>query len=577
MGKVYINPPSLPSSIRGDGRYVLTVLKDFVNTVSQQVNYINGYVSNEIDTTVKIPKYFYLNFDSSGLEFSWSSVDQDNFSHYELRLNTNVGSSIGLLSNTTDVKSSPRLLSRTGTVYLYVVLTNGDYSTPFKLDYAKPIPSSPEHIAVSKTEEGTIIFFDAIPSDCIGAFVYINGMKYESLSNTFLYTGESIISDVLVCYYDSFGSGESVDAYFDPPLVRNFLVERNDSFLHFYWDNTSLYNCKYVIRRNAILDWDSAEFVGECKTNSFNCVFPNNGTFYFMIKVFDEHGNTSDQCSYVTLDTVSDIHRNIVLEINKSPDFEGSLQKLVYDSSAQALVLPPSVLSGQFYFSVFLPQKYRARNWIDFNSFSYSQSDLIWESSDFLWDSEEGAHSWVGGVSTVSPVVRSEIAVYLGKEADCVDGVTFNNTLNTFNAVSPYSYSDITYDSCLFSDGAVFDCLDFAGYNIALPREFSLVFCVKSTVLESGVLMSFFNDTSNLRLSYYSNLNKFVLKASTGETVSLTFVPKVGDILFFGISSFSSSLKLVISDLNGNVVSSFTTFTSVAYTKFIVGNKVEVI
>lgn len=576
MGKVFINPPSLPSTIRGDGRYVLTVLKDFVDTVSNQVNYINGFLPNETDETIAVPKYFYLSFSSNGHEFSWSSVDQVNFDHYELRLNKSVGSSTGLLASTNELKVSPPLANRSGTVYLYVVLTSGDYSSPYKLEYVKAIPSAPEHIAVSKTDEGTLIFFDAIPTNCIGAYVYVNGTRYVSYSNTFLYSGAAIVSDVLVCYFDSFGSGEFIDAYFDPPLVQGFFVERNSSFLHFYWDNVSLYNCKYVIRRNTILDWDSADFVGEVYTNSFNCIFPNNGSYYFLIKAYDEHGNTSDEASYIVLDTVPDIHRNIIIENKENPNFSGCLHNLNYNKSAEALILPAGYTSGNYTFSISLPQKYRARNWIDYNSFSYSKFDMIWADANFTWDSEKGGYSWLGSVSDAVSVVRSEIATYIGIEEDCLDGISFDNFLDTFNKVEPFSSSSVSYSPCFFGDGANVTGFDYITYKFNLPKDFSLVFCIKAVDLTSGVLFFFTNGSNWLRLTYYSSSSSFVLSSSSGEIVRVVFNCSVSDILFFGISSFGSVLKLLVSNSDGVVSSGFCNFTPVAYTSFSFGNNIEV-
>lgn len=576
MGKVYINPPTLPASIRGDGRYVMTLLKDFVDTVSEQVNYINGYTPATSDDSIPVPKYFYLTFSRAGFEFSWSPVDVDNFDHYELRLNKSVGSVIGLLSSTTSVKDSPKLLNRTGIVYLYVVLKDESFSNPCTINYTKAVPAAPNKIAVSKTDEGTLVFFDAVPSDCIGAVVYINGVKYETLESPFLYSGGGVVSDVLIAYYDSFGSGDLVDAYFDPPLVSGFMVERNDCYLHFYWDNTSLYNAKYVIKRGSDLNWDTAELVCEVYTNTYNCIFPNDGAYYFMIKVYDEHGNTSDDASYVSLETVPDIYRNVIVENIQAPLFSGMCHGFVYDDENDSIVLPAGVESGSYYFSSVLPQEYRARNWIDANVFSFSSSDMIWDEADFTWDSHRGEYTWAGLPSDVSPKIKTEIASYVGVEPNCVDMIGFDKTAISSNGVIPNS-SHIDYEPSLFTYGAVVTGFDYLTYSINIPANFSVAFCVNSNDISTGAICGFYGLSGYVVLSYSAKSKAFVLNGSSCETVKVVVDYKPNEFMFFGICQFNNSVKLFIKPSSGTGVCSFGTAEMVSYSKFVIGNKYEVI
>lgn len=576
MGKVYINPPTLPASIRGDGRYVMTLLKDFVDTVSEQVNYINGYTPATSDYSIPVPKYFYLTFSRAGFEFSWSPVDVDNFDHYELRLNKSVGSAIGLLSSTTSVKDSPKLLNRTGIVYLYVVLKDESFSNPCTINYSKAVPAAPNKIAVSKTDEGTLVFFDAVPSDCIGAVVYINGVKYETLESPFLYSGGAVVSDVLIAYYDSFGSGDIVDAYFDPPLVSGFMVERNDCYLHFYWDNSALYNAKYVIKRGSDLNWDTAELVCEVYTNTYNCIFPNDGSYYFMIKVYDEHGNASDDASYVSLETVPDIYRNVIVENNQAPSFNGVSHGFVYDDENDSIVLPAGVERGSYYFNSVLPQEYRARNWIDANVFSFSSSDMIWDEADFAWESQRGDYTWAGLPISVSPKVKTEIASYIGSEPNCVDMIGFDNSTTSLNGVVPDS-SSINYKPSFFTNGAVITGLDYLTYSLSIPANFSICFCANVNDISSGIICGFYGLAGNISLSYSSKCKSFVLSGSSCDTVRVVVDYSLNDVLFFGICQFNNSIKLFIKSASGSSGFSFGSAETIAYSKFIVGNKYEVI
>lgn len=575
MGKVYINPPNLPTSIRGDGRYLMTLLNNFVSSVSDQVNYINGYVTTTSVSSIPVPKYFYLEFNNSGLEFSWSAVDVDNFDHYELRLNTQVGNNIGLLAKTTDLKCSPALENRTGTAYLYVVLKSGDYSNPYKLNYSKAIPAAPQNVAVSKVEEGTLIFFDSIPSDCMGAVVYINNIPFETLSSTFLYTGGATVSDVLVSYYDSFGCGDTIDAYFDPPLINNFFVERNDCHLHFYWDAVSLYNAHYIIKRNTSNDWDTGEIVCDVATTTYNCIFPNVGSYYFMIKVFDEHGNTSDECTFVTLDTVPDIQRNVIIENYQHPKFLGVKNNLTYDSSTGSLVLPQNVISGFYCFNSVLPQQYRARNWIDYNVFSFSEFNCTWGEADFDWESEKAGYTWTGALSSSAALVRSEIAPYIGADPNVFDHISFDNTLISSNGVVP-SYKSISYSPSYFTDGALISCFSYVRYSISLPLEFSCVFSAKVVDIASGLLLSFTGNSGSMSLSYSYSTKSFVFSYTGSDDLSVSVPFFKNDILYFGISQFDNTLKLLVKPSSGSASIKFCSITPVQFTTFTVGKKIEV-
>ena len=582
--KVFVNPPNLPSSISGSGRHVMTLLKQFVGEVAEQVNLLNGYVANVTDNTLPVPSYFYLTFNNKGHEFEWDSVLFEGFDHYELRTDSNTGSPDGLLVSTTELKSTVPLFNRSGTIYLYVVTTNNVYSNPVTLSYTKAFPIAPYDIAVSRTDEGTLIFFAPLPLDCTGANIYINQQRFSTTTNSFLYTGSEIVSDILIAYFDGFGEGDFCDIYFDPPVVQNFIVERNDCYLDFKWDNVSLYNVRYVIRKGISDVWEDAEIIGEILTNSFRYVFPNDGNYYFLIKAYDEHGNCSATASYVILETVPDIFRNVLLVQQEAPAFVGSSVNLSFDDANDAIYLPSGQFFGEYYSSVSLPQKYRARNWIDYNVYSYSGVGYTWSDFAFSWDSGKGALSWSGELSNNTSVVKNEIALKVGLPVNTMDAISFNNTLVSENSVSPVDNTNISYGDCYFTDGLVVKPTDGVLYNLDIPQDFSCVFTARPLAdwdadeLYSGSFLKFIGDGVWLEVKYDDNSKAFILNDHLGNSLSASLSVDINDIIFIGISQASSIRKFfvkskVASDLGYN----FGSFVSQKYNSLFLGNSVGVL
>lgn len=578
--RVYINPPSLPSSVSGDGRHVMTLLKKFVNEVAEQVNVINGYSVDSEDSSIPVPKYFYLQFNNIGYEFSWTTIDYADFDHYELRLNRNTGSRLGLLTSTTEIKAAPSLTSRAGTIYLYVVNTSGEYSSPVILNYSKSLPISPEDVAVSKTDEGTLIFFSGIPNDCLGAVIYINGIEYRTTTNSFLYSGIASVADVIVAYYDSFGVGESSDIYFDPPLVKGFIVERNDCYLDFRWQNVNLYNARYVIKQHDSINWDAGQVIAEVKTNSFRYVFPNDGTFVFMIKVFDQHGNSSDDCTYVTLETVPDIYRNVVLLDSQAPDFTGSSFNLERNSVNGTIKLPKGKSSGVYFSHISLPQKYRARNWVDYNQYSYSDSKRTWDECIFPWSSSSAEFSWAGDMAENSSSVKNEISTYVGVPSNLVDYISFDNSLKSYAGTNPVSVIGESYDSCYFTNGFVVTPFSSTIYNISLPENFSLLFVARfnSATQNSGKFLELLGIGCQLCLLYDFNDRRFVLSDYNADNANVQFDFSEKDVLFFCLTCYNGVKKLFIrSMISDKISSSFSVFNGGTFNEIKVGNNVEVL
>lgn len=237
--KELIEAPQLPHVVQGDGRYVMSLLNEFLKSMAAQVNLANGFSAEEIKPEAgkyPTPRNFYLTFNRIGGVLTWNHIaDISNLAYYELRTDKNVGKNVGLLERTIDTTSYKLPVNYAATVYLFAVSKDAEASAPAELNYTKARPDAPKDIAVTKNNEGSLITFLDIPSNCIGANIYIAGQQFQTLTNIYLHKGNTDIEKVEVAYYDQFGEGERGYLYLVLPDVTGLLVERNGAELDFYW------------------------------------------------------------------------------------------------------------------------------------------------------------------------------------------------------------------------------------------------------------------------------------------------------------------------------------------------------
>ena len=192
--KKVLHTPTLPTAIQGDGRYLLSLLRSFLADQTAQINAANSFTADEVEADkegeILSPRNFRLTFSRLGGILQWDhSLDAKNLNYYEVRTNKNIGSEFGLLERTTLAESYRLPASYVGRIFLFVIDRLGQVSAPSELSYTKARPTKPRDLTMTKTQEGTLITFLEIPLDCIGAYVYINEVRYASVDNIFLYTG----------------------------------------------------------------------------------------------------------------------------------------------------------------------------------------------------------------------------------------------------------------------------------------------------------------------------------------------------------------------------------------------------
>lgn len=157
--------------------------------------------------------------DGFGIDFgaactaSWKEVTNTDVAFYEIRTDDSAGAETsGLLVRTNNLSATLPLTERSGKLYLYAKSAIGKYSTPAILQYNKPIPKKPNPPVLTSTIGGFGLTAEAIPKDCAGMNIYINGTDGQKTikteNNVYSHTCGAGIYDVSIAYYDLFGEGE---------------------------------------------------------------------------------------------------------------------------------------------------------------------------------------------------------------------------------------------------------------------------------------------------------------------------------------------------------------------------------
>lgn len=207
----------IPQAIVGDTYLIAVCTKDeWGETTSPDTSpqlKILVALKTEIPNT---PDGFGIDF-GSVCTASWKEVTNTDVAFYEIRTDDNAGAETsGLLARTNNLSAILPLTERNGKLYLYAKSAIGKYSAPAILQYNKPIPKKPNPPVLTSTIGGFGLTAEAIPKDCAGMNIYINGTDGQKTikteNNSYSHACGAGIYDVSIAYYDLFGEGEKSEA-----------------------------------------------------------------------------------------------------------------------------------------------------------------------------------------------------------------------------------------------------------------------------------------------------------------------------------------------------------------------------
>lgn len=198
----------IPQAVVGATYHVAVVTRDKWNNTNDK----DAAPSRDVLVSMKsdvpnAPTNFKLTFGDTA-KVSWDEVTNTDVAFYEIRTDTVVGTSAGLLLRTTDIQASLTLTDRSGNLYVFARNVIGQYSTGATLSYNKPKPKAPTNIEVKALQGGVAVRFAAIPSGCKGANVYIDSDVFFTATNVFQTILQPNVYNVKVSYVDLFGEGE---------------------------------------------------------------------------------------------------------------------------------------------------------------------------------------------------------------------------------------------------------------------------------------------------------------------------------------------------------------------------------
>lgn len=144
---------------------------------------------------------------------NWKEVTNTDIAFYEIRTDQSPGTETsGLLARTNNLSAILPLTERSGKLYLYAKSAIGKYSAPAILQYNKQPPRKPSPPVLTSTIGGFGLTAEAIPKDCAGMNIYINGTDGQKTikteNNSYSHACGAGIYDVSIAYYDLFGEGE---------------------------------------------------------------------------------------------------------------------------------------------------------------------------------------------------------------------------------------------------------------------------------------------------------------------------------------------------------------------------------
>lgn len=559
--KKVLHAPNLPAAIQGDGRYLLSLLRSILTEQAVQINAANSFTSDDVNADkegkVLSPRNFRLTFSRLGGLLQWDhSLDAKDLNYYEVRTNKNVGSEFGLLERTTLAQSDRLPPTYVGHIFLFAIDKQGQVSHPSELSYTKARPTKPRDVALTKTQEGTLVTFLDIPFDCIGAYVYINEVRYSSVDNLFLYTDGAIIEQLRVAYYDQYGEGESEVIYCVMPNVENFIVERNGTHLDFSWEPLPIYNVRYEVKVGVTPDWDKALTIFTTKLNKHRYVYPNTGRYYMLVKAIDEHDNYSRNAAYFLLTNKTDVHKNVIIRLDQEKNgYPGIKTNLYYDKAREALLLEKDALRGEYLIDVTLPQKYRARNWLEASVIGETNNNLLFDDLKFTWDSEEAQNTtWNGTIGDLRGVeVLYEIARQNTLDiARFLVVIPLDGSLAATGATIDRQ-KNVTYATSRWTQGLHLSWKSDVSYRVQIPEQFSMMFWIRLYDGLPDTRILALTGANSLVLEYDRRLNEFQLISSDGVYVRATIAFRPNDCIAIGIVQEAAVRRLFLYSLSGDV------------------------
>ncbi len=535
-----LTAPQLPTSIDGDGRYVMSLLNGFCHDTADLVNRAN-HIEETAPTDIN---NFRVTFDRQGVLWQWDSVPTAIY--YEL------SSGGTLFARTTDTSLRIAPPSFSGAVTLTAQLA-GSAAITKTLSYTKPRPKKPTNVTLSRTEGGTVIAYDSVPGDCIGAQLTIDGYTIRTSENSCLYRYDDRLTTITVAYYDSFGTGDALTISASVPPVTGFFAEQNGDWLDLTWNALGVLGAHYVIKvAHRSPDWNGAMTLAETADTHVRLRYPQAGHVFFLIKAFDTYGNASTTATWTSIDRIADHRKNVIITLDQNEThYSGTKTNLYYDAVSDGLRLNDGSRRGEYLLAVHLPEVYRARNWLEAKLIGVTDDRLCWDDASFVWESEDGANTlWngtsgdLGGATLLKEIAEASTPTE-GETVWTMDGTLLATTDDHAPTEAQHASA---FRTARWNQGLSVTPLTRLAYQVDSLETFALVFHLTADTLPADCeIVSLASDDGTLTLRYDSGA--FILIGTDGIAVRLPYTTEVRDFLAIGIEQTTTERTLRLASL----------------------------
>ncbi len=520
-----LTAPIFPTTIDGDGRYVMSLLTDFCNSATDLIN-LASTVDDAVPTDIK---NFRVTFDRQGILWQWDSVPT------AIRYDLSAGSTRLFSTIETSARIAPPTFS--GTVTLTALLSDGTTITS-ALSYTKPRPKKPTNVTLTRIEGGTVIAYDSVPADCIGAQLTIDNHTACTSENSYFHRHDDRLTNITIAYYDSFGTGDAETLSATVAPVTGFFAEQNGDWLDLSWNSIPLIGARYVIKvAHRTPDWDGALTIAETTDTHTRLRYPQAGRAFFLIKAFDTYGNSSTEAAWTSLDRIADHRKNVIITLDQNEThYSGTKTNIYYDATANGLRLADGNRRGEYLIAVHLPKVYRARNWLEAKLIGITDDRLCWDDATFAWESEDGAHTlWngsdgdLGGATLLKEIAEARPPT----ESETI--WTMDGTLTSSDDFAPTeSQHANTFLPARWNQGLALTPLTRLTYPANDLATFTLAFHLScDTPPADCEIVSLTGDDGALSLRYTDGA--FTLIGTDGITVRLPYTTVTGDHLAIAI------------------------------------------
>lgn len=535
-----LTAPQLPTTINGDGRYVMSLLSDFCNDTADLVNRAN-HVEESIPSDIK---NFRVTFDRQGILWEWDSVPTALY--YEL----SAGSALLTRTSETSVRIAPPSFSSAVTLTAHLP---DKRAVTTSLSYTKPRPKKPTNITLTRTDSGTIIAYDSVPDDCIGAQLTIDGHTVRTSENSYCHRHDGRLTNIMVAYYDSFGTGEAEVFSTTVAPVTGFFAEQNGDWLDLTWNGLPLHSARYTIKvSHRSPDWNGALTLAETTDTHVRLRYPQAGQAFFLIKAFDTYGNASTKATWTSLDRIADHRKNVIITLDQNvTHYSGSKTNLYYDAVANGLRLADGNRRGEYLIAVHLPEVYRARSWLEAKLLGVTDDLLCWDDATFAWESEDGSATvWNGasgdlGGATLLKEIAEESAPTEGETV-----WTMDNTLTSSNGCDPTEAQHTsTFRPARWSQGLALMPLTRLTYAIDNLPTFTLAFHLACDASPADCEIVSLRGTNGALTLRYTD-GTFTLFGTDGIAIHLPYTTITGDHLTVAIEQTTTERTLRLASLS---------------------------